>query len=168
MSELKTSRRETFEIRPYQEADLESVMQIVEIAWAPIYAGYREAMGDELYFAFYPDWKARKRSYMEKHLAKGTTFVTLDGARIIAFCSYNHEPGAVTGEVADNGVHSDYLGRGIGSAQNRWIMATLQELGVKYVRVHTGLDDAHAGARRAYEAAGFDHSVPSVIYYRKL
>jgi len=63
MSELKTSRRETFEIRPYQEADLESVMQIVEIAWAPIYAGYREAMGDELYFAFYLGVKRAKVGY---------------------------------------------------------------------------------------------------------
>ena len=37
-----------------------------------------------------------------------------------------------------------------------------------YAKVHTGLDDAHARARRAYERAGFDISHQEVNYYLKL
>ncbi|MBT4097360.1 MAG: GNAT family N-acetyltransferase, partial [Gemmatimonadetes bacterium] len=34
--------------------------------------------------------------------------------------------------------------------------------------VGTGLDDAHAPARRAYERAGFDIAQQDVTYYKKL
>ena len=37
-----------------------------------------------------------------------------------------------------------------------------------YAKVATGLDDAHAPARRAYERAGFDIKVEDVTYYKKL
>jgi len=40
--------------------------------------------------------------------------------------------------------------------------------GMRYARVRTGLDEAHAPARRAYTKAGFDIAIPSVEYYRSL
>ena len=44
----------------------------------------------------------------------------------------------------------------------------MRAAGMTFCKVATGLDDAHAPARRAYEKAGFDKSVPSITYYRTL
>ena len=40
--------------------------------------------------------------------------------------------------------------------------------GMIYATVSTGLDDAHAPARRAYEKAGFDKALENVRYYKEL
>jgi len=37
-----------------------------------------------------------------------------------------------------------------------------------YAKVQTGLDEAHAPARRAYERAGFKTRLESVAYYMDL
>jgi hypothetical protein len=37
-----------------------------------------------------------------------------------------------------------------------------------FAHVDTGLDDAHTAARRAYEAVGFDRTVPGVDYWQDL
>ena len=42
------------------------------------------------------------------------------------------------------------------------------EQGMRYARVSTGLDDAHAPARRAYERAGFDICHENMTYFAKL
>jgi len=49
-----------------------------------------------------------------------------------------------------------------------FVMERMKEAGMKAVRVNTGADEAHAPARRAYEKAGFERSIPSVMYYREL
>jgi hypothetical protein len=43
----------------------------------------------------------------------------------------------------------------------------LREGGMRFARVGTGLDPAHAPARRAYKKAGFSIQLPSVEYYRR-
>jgi hypothetical protein len=43
-----------------------------------------------------------------------------------------------------------------------------RELGLRFAHVDTDLDDAHAPARRAYEAVGFDRQVPVVEYWQDL
>ena len=168
MGQYQNSKGKWFKIRPFEPSDLERVLEIAELAWEPIYNGFREQMGDEMYTAFYPDWRTAKRAHIRRLMESGVGFVTLDEDVVVGFCSYAHEEGAVTGTVMDNAVHPAWGGNGIGSMQNRWILEFLRSIGVKYVRVHTGLDDAHAPARKAYERVGFDHSVPNVVYYQKL
>jgi SOS response regulatory protein OraA/RecX len=48
------------------------------------------------------------------------------------------------------------------------VFERLREAGCEAVRVGTGLDDAHAPARRAYEKAGFEASLSSIVYYKKI
>ena len=43
-----------------------------------------------------------------------------------------------------------------------------REQGMVVAKVFTGLDEAHAPARRAYQRAGFDHSLEHVTYYMEL
>ena len=40
--------------------------------------------------------------------------------------------------------------------------------GAEIAYVGTGADAAHAPARAAYEAGGFDQSIPGIHYFRKL
>ena len=168
MKKYVNSKGEELIIRPFEEPDMERVLEIAELAWEPIYDGYRKAMGEELFLAFYPDWRSSKRAHIRKIMRSGCGFVTLIEGNVVGFCSYAHEDGAQTGTVMDNAVHPDWRGNGIGAMQNRWILEFLRSRGVKYVCVHTGLDDAHAPARKTYERVGFDRSIPNVVYYQEL
>lgn len=66
------------------------------------------------------------------------------------------------GEIALNGVHPDYAGRGIGTALYELALDEMAAAGLKVATVSTGGDPSHAPARRAYEKAGFDVGIPSV------
>ena len=48
------------------------------------------------------------------------------------------------------------------------VLDRFRSLGLRYAHVDTGLDDAHIPARPAYEAVGFDRSVPTVDLWRAL
>jgi hypothetical protein len=47
-------------------------------------------------------------------------------------------------------------------------MSNRKQRGVDYTYVGTGADNSHAPVRAAYEAVGFDRTVPSVLCHRKL
>ena len=55
-----------------------------------------------------------------------------------------------------------------GSEMYAFALARLTSRGAEVAYVGTGGDAAHAPARRAYEALGFDRIIPSVHYYREL
>ncbi|MBR4662439.1 MAG: hypothetical protein IKO93_01065 [Lentisphaeria bacterium] len=50
----------------------------------------------------------------------------------------------------------------------RYILEKFRQEGVKVAKVTTGLDWAHAPARRAYERAGFKRHLDSTTYYLDL
>lgn len=68
----------------------------------------------------------------------------------------------------DNAVDQGYTGRGIRSSLHRYVLNYLRMHGCTCAVVRTGLDAAHAPARRAYEKNGFVRSLSSVKYFRKL
>ena len=72
------------------------------------------------------------------------------------------------GEIGNNAVHPDLRGQGIGPRMYQYAFDRLRERGMRYVKVGTGGDPAHAPARRAYEKAGFTIQLPGVEYYREL
>ena len=72
------------------------------------------------------------------------------------------------GEIGNNAVHPDCQGQGIAQRLYAYAFERLRERGMRYVKVGTGGDPAHAPARRAYQKAGFDVSLPHVEYYREL
>jgi len=48
----------TLEIRPFEEADLEAVVELSLRAWEPVYASLREVIGERLFLRLKPDWRA--------------------------------------------------------------------------------------------------------------
>ena len=159
-------------IRNSTEKDVDAVCAIAAEQWAVIYDGYKSRMGDELYDIFYGDDPLAKKK--EAVRANANDFehcivTEIDGA-VAGFAYFRTEEvgGRLVGVLSHNAVKSDYKGRGIAGRQYDVIFEKMKALGCVAVKVHTGLDDAHAPARRAYEKAGFEKNLPSVIYYKKL
>jgi hypothetical protein len=50
----------------------------------------------------------------------------------------------------------------------RHVLEHFRSQGLRFACLNTGLDPAHAPARRAYEAVGFDRQVPVVEYWQDL
>jgi ribosomal protein S18 acetylase RimI-like enzyme len=158
-------------IRDLQPADVETVVAIAVAAWAPIYAYYRQTMGDELFFTAFPDWpteKARQVRVACNQERGAMVCVAETAGRVVGFVSFYAHPSRGIGEIGNNAVHPDWQGQGIAPRLYTHAFERLKALGMRFVQVGTGGDPAHAPARRAYEKAGFDIHLPNVVYYRKL
>ena len=153
-------------VRVAEVGDIERIADIVKDGWTDIYDGFRDQLGDDIYDTIYNspiDVKAEKIAAFVK---EGRVFVAeLDGA-VCGFTSYLVE-GSV-GALKDNAVSKDARGHGVASALYEAVFDKLRAEGCTVARVGTGLDEAHAPARRAYEKAGFTAKLESVTYYKKL
>jgi ribosomal protein S18 acetylase RimI-like enzyme len=158
-------------IRDLQPADADAVVAIAVAAWTPIFACYRDLLGDDVYHAICPDWLAYKaqrvRAACEGQL-NATVCVAERAGRIVGFVSFMADEATLMGEIGNNAVHPDYQGQGIGPRMYAHALARLRALGMRGVKVSTGADEAHARARRAYEKMGFDRQLGRVDYYRML
>jgi len=150
----------------------ETLVALSVTAWEPIYMQYRETMGEELFTTLYPDWRENKAGHIRRALDgehAGGLAVAACGGVIVGFVTwYLHVRAGVVGEIGNNAVSPDYQGRGIASRLYALALDAMRAAGMRYACVGTGLDPAHAPARRAYEKAGFDIAIPSVEYYRQL
>ncbi|HOJ21305.1 MAG TPA: GNAT family N-acetyltransferase [Armatimonadota bacterium] len=156
--------------RPVRPEDVERIAQIAVRAWQPIYAYYREALGEELFARLHTGWEERKADQVRQaaRARPDCVYVTeIDGA-IAGFITFMVNPETGVGEIGNNAVDPECQTSGIGTAQHREALRIMRERGMHTARVTTGLDPAHAPARRSYEKAGFDHSTSSITYYMDL
>lgn len=145
--------------------------ELAVMAWRSIFVEWARRLGDDLADRLRPDReqskKAQVRDAFDQH--PGCMLVTELEGRIVGFITFFFvDQDQKIGEIGNNAVHPDFQGRGLARQQYRRVFEELRNLGAEYVRVTTGLDDAHAPARRAYEAVGFDRALPQVTYYREL
>ena len=155
-------------IRPATEEDTEALVALALNEWAPIYDGFRDQLGDEVFYTFYPDPREDKAGQIRRNVASGLCYVTECDGKIAGFIHYNYDPSTRLGWISNNAVSHEFRGRGIGPRQYEFIFDVLRKQGAIGVRVTTGLDEAHAPARRAYEKAGFKVSTQSITYCKKL
>ena len=153
-------------IRPATEADATAVTKIACRCWAMIYDGYRQILGDDLFDGVYHTPLEIKMDVIRDEVMDGCTFVAdLDGT-VVGFASYRID-GSI-GVVGHNAVMPEYKGRGIAGQLYDSIFEEFRKHGCTIATVHTGLDDGHAPARRAYRKMGFEVGLPSIQYYKKL
>jgi ribosomal protein S18 acetylase RimI-like enzyme len=158
------------QIRPYQPADLDAIVQLSLLAWEQVFTAWEKILGSELYpIAIYPDWRKSQQEAIEKTCRdeKYTTWVAeVDGA-VVGFIVYemNHE--SKVGEVQLLAVHPEDQNHGIGTELNVFALQKFKESGMKLAVVGTGGDEGHAPARRSYEKAGYT-GLPLVRYYQAL
>ena len=152
-------------LRRSTAADAEAVAAIAREAWRPIFEGYKEQMGEQIFALLYPEDPLKKKQSEVAEAAKGThCFVAEYEGRVVGFATYMID-GAV-GTLANNAVA--LRGHGIAGLLHTRIFEEMKACGCKVVTVRTGLDAAHAPARRAYEKDGFTNSLPSIQYYKML
>jgi GNAT superfamily N-acetyltransferase len=157
-------------IRPARDEELPRIRQIAKQAWSPIYAYFREKMGEDLWTREHPgDPLEQKADVVERHFREhpDQAFVTEVDGEVVGFCTYTLRDSLV-GVVGNNAVAPEAQGKGVGSLQYETCLQRMREAGMIYARVQTGLDPAHAPARRAYEKVGFEPVRPHIDYYMTL
>jgi hypothetical protein len=139
----------TLVMRPYKKADCARVLDICVAAFEPIHSGFEEALGSRIFKLQYQDWKeqyaATLRTISTRDPNRKVLVAELDGA-VAGFVFTILDAKRKTGEIGLNAVDPKLHSRGIG----------------------TGGDAAHAPARRAYEAIGFDKALPGLHLFKVL
>ena len=158
------------EIRPFEEDDLEAVVEFSLRAWEPIFASLRNVLGDEVFLRLHPEWRASQAEAVRSSCTnpERDVFVALVDLRPVAFVAVAlnafHER---MGWIEIIGVDPDYQRRGVSSQLTEFAIDHMRSHGMDIVVVETGGDPGHAPARAAYEAAGFT-LLPVARYFRLL
>ena len=158
-------------IRPYRPADRDAALAVCIAAFGPIHEGFRAALGEAIFALHYRDWQsgyARMFDALAEEDGRTEVFVAEDKGAIAGFVFAILDTALKTGEIGLNAVAPGRQRQGIGRMLYDHALARLKERGATIAYVGTGGDAAHAPARRAYEALGFDRTIPAVHYYREL
>ena len=157
-------------MRPYQQSDLSWIIETADRAWRPINAAYKKAYGDELFALLIRNPDKRKgvemRGICQDH--PELVFVCEEEEKKVAFLTILFDREKKMGIIGNNAVDPDCGLKGIGQQMYRFALERFRAEGMTWANVDTGLDEGHAPARRAYERAGFDNSISSIRYYRKI
>ena len=160
---------EHYQIRPVKAEDTERLVAIARNEGSAIYDGFRPQLGDDIFPLIYTDDPLQqKENQIREGVASGLCYVSLVDGEIAGFITYQYNENTKIGRIGNNAVNAEFRGRGIGPRQYEFVFDVLKKMGALAVCVTTGLDEAHAPARRAYEKAGFSNSLSSVTYYKKL
>ena len=158
-------------IRPTHPADHARVEQVRAAAFAPVFASFRHILGDDIYEIAQRNEDEAQGELLAGLFAEDSEWhlhvAELDGV-IAGFVSWQENLENSVGEIGLNAVDPTLQARGIGSRLYDFALENMRAAGLQVATVATGGDPAHAPARRAYEKAGFDVSVPSVWMCRRL
>ncbi len=158
-------------IREVRPEDYETVATIAVAAWEPIYAEYRRVLGSEMYDLMHTNWQERKRTETIRSCEQKDgehVLVSEVAGAVVGFVAFTAEPEKKTGRIESMAVRPDQHGKGIAGKLLKQAMDEMKRMGIRMALVFTGLDPAHAPARRAYEKAGFDIRMEKVVYYKPL
>ncbi len=157
-------------IRPVSDDDIEDLVRLSLLAWAPVFSSFQQVLGERIYPLIYPDWSRRQREEVEgicKDDTQALVWVAEFAGIVAGFIAYTLNIEDKTGEVELLAVHPEYQNRGIGTALNNFVLEKMKESNIKLAIVGTGGDLGHAPARRSYEKAGYT-ALPLVRYYKDL
>ena len=156
-------------MREYRPEDLEIVMDIANQAWKPIRQMSREALGDKIANIMNPDGdNTSKGKQVKWQIDSGDYGIAVceHEGKIVGFITWKLE--GIFGDICNNGALPGTGLKGIGQTMYKYVLDLFRANGVKVAKVTTGLDWAHAPARRAYERAGFAKHLDSTTYYMEL
>jgi ribosomal protein S18 acetylase RimI-like enzyme len=168
------AERDGVVLRLSRDEDLPAVDALTVECYAPIQASYVSMLGRELYETVRHEpeliWEDRKIAQNRRLYADHPerVWVLEDVGGVFGFVTFWLFPERSYGHLDNNGVRGDRAGEGWGAFMYRHVLEHFRSLGLRYAHVDTGLDDAHIPARRAYEAVGFDRTVPEVEYWQDL
>ena len=157
-------------IRALETKDIPLLIDIGNRAWKPIYDKYRKIYGEELFLFLNPNFKTSKGDeiYHKCENEPEEVLVCEEENRIVGFITFSIDKARQIGIISNNAVDPECGLKGLGQQMYKAILSLFRKKGLKYVKVSTGLDEAHTPARRAYERAGFNISRSEITYYMKL
>lgn len=156
-------------MREYRSEDLDAIMEIANKAWQPIRKMSREALGDKISDLFNPQGDALSKGLQVKaQIESGKYGIAIceHENQVIGFITF-HDDGVV-GEICNNAAQPPEGVRGVGQCMYKYVLEIFRQKKLKVVKVTTGLDWAHAPARKAYERAGFQRHLDSTTYFMEL
>jgi ribosomal protein S18 acetylase RimI-like enzyme len=160
----------TLHIRPVCDTDVQDLVQLTLLAFAPVFPSFRQLLGHGIYTRIWPDWRTSQREAVEKICTDGDETVVWvaewDGV-VVGFLAYQLNLKDKTGEVQLLAVHPEYQNLGIGTQLNTFALEKMKDSGMTLAKVETGGDPSHAPARRSYEKAGYT-PLPLVRYFKDL
>ncbi len=161
------------QIRLLRAEDMEAVVRLSLLAWAPVFQSFEQVLGSKIYLLIYPDWQTAQRGVVETYCknAQNVAWVAEADGSVAGFIVYRLDSKEnsqdLIGEVELLAVHPAYQNRGIGTALNDFALQKMRDNGMNLAVVGTGGDPGHAPARRSYEKAGY-RPLPIVRYYQDL
>ena len=156
-------------MRKYQAEDLEAVMAIANAGWKEIRKMSRAALGDRIADIFNPAGDDKSKGLQVKEQIDSNLYnidVCEHDGEIVGFITYKHD--GVLGEICNNAAKPGTGLKGIGQMMYKFVLEKFRAEKVQIVKVTTGMDYAHAPARKAYEKAGFTRHLDSTTYYMEL
>lgn len=154
------------DVRDFQESDSDAVLEFALRSFEPIYDAWRVILGDSLYQAYFPDWRASQSAAVLASVRGHRAWVAVSEGTPVGFVTVVlHSSEA--GEIDMLAVAPEAQRRGIGQTLIETALDYMRSQGVTRAELGTGGDPAHAAARRAYERAGFV-GLPLVHYYKQL
>jgi ribosomal protein S18 acetylase RimI-like enzyme len=168
-SNLANTPAGTLNIRDLQPEDIEDLVQLSLLTWAPVFRSFKDIFGVKLFGRLYPLGVECQRDVVEgffKSEAATTLVADVDGV-VAGFSVFTVNVEAKSGEIELLAVHPRFHNQGIGTVLNEVALEQIQTAGATLAIVRTGGDKSHAAARRSYEKAGFT-AMPCVNYFKKL
>ncbi len=160
-----------FTIRLANNNDLPITEKIRQKAFKPVFASFRNILGDELYSLAQEPEDDKQSDLLSSMFAPDSEwqlFVLELSQGVIGFVSVQLNNETKIGEIGLNAVHPDYSGKGFGTEMYKFAIEIMKEAGMQVATVATGGDRSHIPARRAYEKSGFIVQIPSVWMCQKL
>lgn len=160
------------EIRPYEESDLETIVEFSLRAWEPVFESLRQVLGDAIFRRLHqPDWRAAQAESVRSSCARSVerdVFVAVADGRPVGFAAVVlnafHERMGVVDIIA---VDPRYQRRGIARQLMDRSTEHMHAEGMDIAAVGTGGDAGHGAARALYESLGYT-ALPGVRYLRLL
>lgn len=152
-------------IRPSMESDLPALEDIRQKAFAPVFASFRNMLGDQIYsLAQEPEDKQQSRMLSDMLLQETAwqLYVVELSNEGIGFIAIRMDSVSKVGEIGLNAVHPDHAGQGVGTEMYKFAINKMKLSGMQVATVATGGDPSHEPARRAYQKSGFNVEIPSV------
>lgn len=161
-----TTQSELVQIIPYGEEHISDCVRIALIAWGIIHESYKTCMGEKTHDDLMTGWEVSLERDIRKMQTTGEGYVAIVDGKVAGFAAYRID--GTMGVLSRNAVDPQYRGRGIAKLLYGLCMNKIRENGCTWATVHTGLDDGHAGARRAYSKVGFEKNLPYTRFYMEL
>lgn len=165
MSDLK------LHFRAAEKADLTTLQTIRAAAFKPVFASFKKILGDVIYEAAQAHEDADQENVLTAMFEQESVWrVTIaeTNEEMVGFVAVRIDDENGFGEIGLNAIAPHFAGQGFGTVMYEHALQQMREAGVGVATVATGGDPSHAPARRAYEKAGFNVTIPSVWMCRTL